>query len=60
MNPIDRATCKNVIEKANTKVIVCLNLKFFVITKRWKGKKFFVSNWILVQWYGGKRMIGII
>ena len=43
-NTIDRVTCENVIEKANAKVIVCLNLKFFVVTKRWKGKKFFESN----------------
>ena len=44
MDPINIATCDNVIEKANAKVIVCLNLKFFVVTKRWKGKKFFESN----------------
>ena len=43
-NSIDRTTCKNVIEKTNAQVIVCLNLKFFVVTKRWKGKKFFESN----------------
>ena len=33
-NTIDRVTCENVIEKANAKVIVCLNQKFFCRYKK--------------------------
>ena len=52
-NPIDRTTCKNVIEKTNAKVIVCLNLKFFCRYKKVERKEIFRIK-------PGKRMIGII
>ena len=49
-NPIDRATCENVIEKANTKVIVCFELKIFILTKKGgKERNFFQSDQDLVE-----------